>query len=61
MRVWKGRRFENILKCGIFGLKRFSNWRYDWRIVATKQQASKLPVYQHLACINRLRLSLIFK
>ena len=61
MRVWKGRRFENILKYGIFGLKRFSNWRYDWRIVATKQQASKLPVYQHLACINRLRLSLIFK
>ena len=49
MRVWKGRRFENILKYGIFGLKRFSNWRYDWRIVATKQQASKLPVYQHVS------------
>jgi hypothetical protein len=33
----------------IFGLKRFSNWRYDWRIVGTKQQASKLPVCQHLS------------
>jgi hypothetical protein len=34
---------------GIFGLKRFSNWRYDWCIVVTKQQASKLPVCQHLS------------
>jgi ADP-ribose pyrophosphatase YjhB (NUDIX family) len=44
-----GRRRDLVPKYGIFGLKRFSNWRYDWCIVATKQQASKLPVCQHLS------------
>jgi hypothetical protein len=39
------RRYDTVF----FGLKRFSNWRYDWRIVATKQQASKLLVCQHLS------------
>ena len=43
------RKFKNIDQYSIFGLEWFSNWRYDWRIVATKQQASKLPVCQHLS------------